>query len=125
MIQTSTKSPVLIHDLLPATEYKIQLRSHPTSAPSVVWHWRNASHSDVAFCQTAKTNSPITELRRCNETYAEKHAVVLQWHFDQSILKKKINQQDEKKIEIRFRRIGTHDVPLNGTGIFEDDLNWD
>ena len=59
-IQTTLSSPTVLHDLLPDQEYVVVLRSHMSSAPSIVWNWRNATGSDVVHCRTPVSYTHLT-----------------------------------------------------------------
>ncbi|EDQ84574.1 uncharacterized protein MONBRDRAFT_30128, partial [Monosiga brevicollis MX1] len=40
---TTQQTSFLLEDLRPNIEYAVSVRTHPDSAPSIVWHWRNDS----------------------------------------------------------------------------------
>jgi hypothetical protein len=54
-VQTASPSSrvCVVEDLLPATQYYFRLKTHPSTAPSIVWGWRN--HSGAVGCTTAAT----------------------------------------------------------------------
>eukprot|EP01043_Picozoa_sp_COSAG02_P016571 COSAG02_NODE_732_length_17973_cov_6.920275_9_plen_382_part_00 len=51
-ILTSQACHTVLEDLLPSTTYYLRVRSHPTTAPSTVWGWRNYSSGPSLGCAT-------------------------------------------------------------------------
>ena len=60
-VQTAAAPPLRVDDLRPDTTYHFVLRSHPSSAPSMVWGWRNGTADIFATtCTTAAaSNVPV------------------------------------------------------------------
>jgi hypothetical protein len=75
---TRASRSLLIVDLLPATAYVFRLRSHPASAPSIVWGWRNATANATVRCETRPTPmGSASRLRRTGDLEAT--AIELNW----------------------------------------------
>lgn len=119
-IQTAATSPILLDDLLPNVDYFLQLRSHVASAPSIVWNWRVPASGDAVQCRTApqSTVAPVG-LARVAGNFAEAHAVNLEWRVPGPMIQQlNITSGRAVEFDITLQRIGSHDVALQGQGIY-------
>jgi hypothetical protein len=144
MLQTALQSPLVIGDLLPGHSYFLQLRSHPSSAPSVVWGWRSATSEDGVQCATAAAlPGQITSLRRSPNSSVQEDALELEWRVptraslssssssNNNSSSSNNNKNDDaaaddddddddsvRDFDVVLQRLGAHDAPITAAGVF-------
>ena len=77
-IVTTADTGAVVEDLVPSTTYYLRVRSHPSSAPSPVWGWRDWGAAQPLRCQT-QAAAPLALERRGG---LQQGAVGLRWRGD-------------------------------------------
>ena len=77
-IVTTADTGAVVEDLVPSTTYYLRVRSHPSSAPSPVWGWRDWAAAPPLRCQT-QAAAPLALERHGG---LQQGAVGLRWRGD-------------------------------------------
>jgi hypothetical protein len=120
----STSNAVVLDDLRPNRTYHMRLRAHPATEPSLVWGWKNYSHS--ISCRTrASPSAPA--LRRVGSS-PQPRSIRVAWSAVAAAGEYHVRYAAEwdglSDSLVTFQALVTRDTAVTITGLESDSTYW-